>query len=129
VLRHLLEHVVAELKGQLPIWFQIHQGLVTGKDPYTCERKVTPRPPGAGLFEMSLTDREKHLLERLGTAGKAVELRSGEIETARQLEVVDLVFLVPDGSSRAVITPKGRRLLAGEEVAAQKTKKKPPSLE
>ena len=24
--------------------------LVTGKNPYECERKVTPRPPGAGIF-------------------------------------------------------------------------------
>jgi len=56
VLRHLLEHVVEQLKAQLPTWFQIHQGLVTGKDPYTCERKVTPRPPGAGPIVDSMDD-------------------------------------------------------------------------
>jgi hypothetical protein len=50
VLRHCLEHTVAELKSQLPTWWQIHEAGVTGKNPYDCERKVTPRPPGAGLF-------------------------------------------------------------------------------
>ena len=31
VLRHCLEHIVAELKSQLPTWWQMHEGLVTGK--------------------------------------------------------------------------------------------------
>ena len=56
VLRHCLEHIVAELKSQLPTWWQMHEGLVTGKNPYACERKVTPRPPGAGIFHGSMED-------------------------------------------------------------------------
>ena len=28
----------------------------TGKDPYDCERRVTPRPPGAGLFVDSMDE-------------------------------------------------------------------------
>jgi hypothetical protein len=50
VLRHCLEDVVAEIKQRLPTWWQIHEANVTGKSPYDCERKITPRPPGAGIF-------------------------------------------------------------------------------
>ena len=56
VLRHCLEHIVAELKSQLPTWWQMHEGLVTGKNSYECERKVTPRPPGAGIFHGSMDE-------------------------------------------------------------------------
>ncbi len=56
VLRHLLEHVVAQLKQQLPTWWQIHEATVTGKSPYDCERKETPRPPGAGIFLIGSLD-------------------------------------------------------------------------
>ena len=56
VLRYLLEHMVAEMKSKLPTWHQIHQGLVTGKNPYECKRKVTPRPPGAGMFLGSMEE-------------------------------------------------------------------------
>ncbi len=58
---------------------------------------------------------EQRLLERLGAEGRAVELRSGEIAAAMELNKVDLVFLVRDGSGGAVITPRGRRLLAEQE--------------
>jgi len=44
-------------------------------------------------------------------------LKSGEINIARELEKADLVFLMPDGSGGAVITPRGRRLLAELESA------------
>jgi hypothetical protein len=60
-----------------------------------------------------LTERERQLLEKLGIEGKATELGSDEVLTAKALERADLVFLVSDGTGRAVITPKGRRLLAG----------------
>ena len=40
VLRHCLEHFVAELKSQLPTWWQMHEGLVTGKNSYECELAV-----------------------------------------------------------------------------------------
>ncbi len=51
-----LEYTVASLKMQLPTWWQIHEAAVAGKNPYDCERKVTPRPPGAGLFVQSMED-------------------------------------------------------------------------
>ena len=56
VLRHYLEGTVAEIKQRLPTWWQIHEGLVTGKNPYECERKVTPRPPGSGIFHGSMDE-------------------------------------------------------------------------
>ena len=64
---------------------------------------------------MVLTDQERQLLERLGAEGKAAELTSNEIKAAKALESADLVFLVPDGTGTAVITPRGRRVLAGLE--------------
>jgi len=59
-----------------------------------------------------LTEQERELLERLSAEGKATELRSGESHGAKALEKADLVFLVPGGTGRAIITPRGRRLLA-----------------
>ena len=53
---YLAEHIVAELKSQLPTWWQMHEGLVTGRNPCECERKVTPRPPGAGIFHGSMDE-------------------------------------------------------------------------
>ena len=73
---------------------------------------------------MGLTQDEQRLLERLGAEGKATLLHSGEIGAAKALERADLVFLVPDGSGKAVITPRGRRLLA--ELEQSKKSKKPP---
>ena len=54
VLRHILEHTVAELKSQLPTWHQLLQANATGRSPYEFERVLTPRPPGAGLFVDSI---------------------------------------------------------------------------
>jgi hypothetical protein len=59
-------------------------------------------------------------------AGEATSLRSGEIAAAKALEKADLVFPVPDGSGKAVITPKGRRLLA--ELARKPPKPPKPPL-
>ena len=56
LLRFFLEHLVADIKSKLPTWWQIHEGLVTGKNPYECERKITPRPPGAGMFLGSMEE-------------------------------------------------------------------------
>ncbi len=64
---------------------------------------------------MEFSPDEQRLLERLGAEGRAVELRSGEIAAAMELNKADLVFLVRDGSGGAVITPRGRRLLAEQE--------------
>jgi ribosomal protein S19E (S16A) len=68
-----------------------------------------------------MTDAERKLLERLAAEGKATRLALGEIEAAKSLEADGLVFLVPD---TAVVTPKGRRLLAKEE--AKPKRGKPP---
>ncbi len=75
---------------------------------------------------VKLTSDEQGLLERLSAEGKVTALKSGEIGIARALEMADLVFLMPDGSGGAVITPRGRRLLAELETA-MKSLKKPPS--
>jgi hypothetical protein len=56
LLRFFLEHLVVDIKQRLPTWWQIHEGLVTAKNPYECERKVTPRPPGAGMFLGSMEE-------------------------------------------------------------------------
>ena len=76
---------------------------------------------------LTLSDPERRLLERLAEAGKPTPLFSGEIKIARSLETADLVFLVRDGDprdvGRAIITPKGRRLLAELE----QNPPKPPS--
>ncbi len=69
-----------------------------------------------------LTKSEQQLLERLGAEGKITALRSGEIAAAMELNKVDLVFLVRDGSGGAVITPRGRRLLAEFERAKKLVK-------
>jgi hypothetical protein len=74
-----------------------------------------------------LTSDEQHLLERLGSAGQAIPLQSGDVAAAKSLEKADLVFLVPDGSGKAVITPRGRRLLAELEVSKKVKRVKPPS--
>jgi len=72
---------------------------------------------------VKLTKDEQRLLERLGAEGKVTALKSGEIAIARALEQADLVFLVPDGSGSAVITPRGRRLLAELESAINSAKR------
>ncbi len=72
----------------------------------------------------ALTDKERDLLDRLAVAGKATRLLDEELATAKALEAVGLIFLV---GLTAVVTPKGRRILAGEEIEAKKAGKKPPS--
>jgi hypothetical protein len=64
VLRHLLENVAAQLKDQLPTWWQIHQGDITKRNPYEFERRVTPRPPGAGLFVDSMDELRDEVVRR-----------------------------------------------------------------
>ena len=75
---------------------------------------------------VEVTNEERRLLERLGAEGNVTALKSGEISAAMELEKVDLVFLVRDGTGGAVITPKGRRLLAALEQKPPK-RPKPPS--
>jgi hypothetical protein len=48
LLRFFLEHTVADIQKKLPTWAQINEANCTGKNPYDCERRVTPRPTGGG---------------------------------------------------------------------------------
>ena len=78
---------------------------------------------------LNLSDPERKLLERLGEAGKPTSLLSGELNSASSLERADLVFLVRDGDlsdiGSAIITPRGRRLLAELEQKPPKPPKPP----
>jgi hypothetical protein len=64
----------------------------------------------------SLTDKERSLLERLAVEGKATSLIADDLELALSLEADRLLFFVRDpaggASACAVISPRGRRLLA-----------------
>ena len=66
-----------------------------------------------------MTDLERELLERLAAEGKATRLALSEIDTAKSLEASGFVFLVGD---TAIVTPKGRRLLAKEETKLKRGK-------
>ena len=75
-----------------------------------------------------LTDSERKPFERLAAEGKATRLLDEEPATAKTLEGDGFELLV---GGDAIITPKGRRLPAGEEQEQAKktvTKKPPPSL-
>ena len=76
----MLEHTVAEIKQRLPTWWQIHMALVTGKNAYEFERKVTPRPPGAGIFLGSMEELRADVVRNgLGVieGGRVGLMRSG----------------------------------------------------
>jgi hypothetical protein len=59
-----------------------------------------------------VTDQERQLLERLAAEGKPTRLVEEELQVAKSLEADGLVFLIRN-TLDAVITPKGRHLLAG----------------
>jgi hypothetical protein len=59
-----------------------------------------------------LEDRERQLLERLAAEGKATKLYVEDLPVAKSLVSAGLLFLVGENEPYAVITPKGRRLLA-----------------
>ena len=61
-----------------------------------------------------MTDSERQLLERLAAVGKASRLTLGEVQVAKSLENDGLLFMVRD-TANAIITPKGRHVLAGNE--------------
>jgi len=72
-----------------------------------------------------LEDRERQLLERLAAEGKATKLYVEDPAVAKELVSAGLLFLVGEIEPYAVITPKGRRLLA--ELARKPPKPpKPP---
>jgi hypothetical protein len=76
---------------------------------------------GRGEIDVS-TERERQLLKRLAAEGKATRLLDEELGTAKALEADGLLFLV---GLTGVVTPKGRRLLAGEEQPRKPDKKAP----
>ncbi len=88
-----------------------------------CASRLRPRRDGLSETVVALTKDEQRLLDRLSAESRVTALTSVEINMAKALERADLVFLVPDGSGGAVITPKGRRLLA--ERARRNSAKKP----
>ncbi len=69
----------------------------------------------------ALSERERQLLDRLAAEGKPTRLLDEEPALVRQLEADGLVFLV---GLRAIVTPKGRRLLAKD---AKKPKRDTPA--
>jgi len=74
---------------------------------------------------VSLTDPERQLLERLAGEGKSTRLYEGDMPVAKSLEGVGLVFLIGEVEPCAVITPKGRRLLAELDQKPPKRPKPP----
>jgi hypothetical protein len=73
----------------------------------------------------SLTEPERELLKRLAAEGKSTRLDEADLPVARSLEGVGLLFLIGEVEPYAVITPRGRRLLA--ELARKPPKPpKPP---
>ncbi len=61
-----------------------------------------------------LTERERKFLERLADEGKATRLTLAELEVAKSLEADGLVFMIGN-TLDAIITPKGRHVLAVNE--------------
>jgi hypothetical protein len=73
----------------------------------------------------SLTEPERQLLDRLAAEGKATRLYESDLPVAKSLESIGLLFLIGEVEPYAIITPKGRRLLA--ELARKPPKPpKPP---
>jgi len=90
---------------------------------YLCCGKLLTGDERIAKAMASLNERERLLLEKLGAEGKVTELKSDEVHVAKTLEKADLVFLVRDGTSGAVITPRGRRLLAELEQSKKSAKR------
>jgi hypothetical protein len=76
----------------------------------------------------SLTEPERQLLERLASEGKSTRLYEADVPVAKSLEGVGLLFLIGQVEPSAVITPKGRRLLAERDRKPPKPPKPPSSL-
>ena len=75
---------------------------------------------------MKLRDVERQLLEKLAAEGKTMRLYAEDLPVAKALEVVGLLFLIGQDEPYAVITPKGRNLLA--ELRVPPVLKPPSSL-
>jgi hypothetical protein len=61
-----------------------------------------------------LTEMERNLLERLAQAGKPTELQAEDLMLGKTLEHRGLMLFIRD-TALAVITPRGRHALTGEE--------------
>ena len=85
---------------------------------------VKERIAGQGVALVTIA--EHRLLGRLAAKGKPTRLAHGEVEAAKSLERDGYVFMV--GSIAAIITPRGRHLLAGDEQPKKPDKKQPPTL-
>jgi hypothetical protein len=75
----------------------------------------------------TLTEPERQLLEKLAAEGKATSLMSEDLELALSLEADRLLFFVRDplggANACAVISPRGRRMLADLERKPKPSKK------
>jgi hypothetical protein len=75
---------------------------------------------------MILRDVERQLLEKLAAEGKTTRLFAEDLPIAKALEAVGLLFLIGQDEPYAVITPKGRNVLA--ELRLPRVLKPPSSL-
>ena len=71
---------------------------------------------------MILGEPERQLLERLAAEGKPTRLTAEELQTAKSLETAGLLFQIKN-TADAIITPKGRNLLASKGFEARSAKK------
>jgi hypothetical protein len=65
-----------------------------------------------------MTEAKRRLLQRLAEAGKPTTLDVDELVLAQALASEGLLFMIKD-TADAIITPKGRHMLAGIEVAGR----------
>ena len=72
-----------------------------------------------------LTNDERQLLDRIAAEGKSTRLYEADVPIAKSLEGVGLLFLIGQAEPYAVITPKGRRLLADLDRKPPKRPKPP----
>ena len=70
----------------------------------------------------ALIERDRKMLERLAAEGKPTRILDEELGLAKELERAELFFLA---GAYAVITPRGRRLLAALESKPPKPPKPP----
>jgi hypothetical protein len=66
-----------------------------------------------------VTEQDQQLLERLADAGKATTLLADDFAIAKLLEADGMIFIIHD-SADAIITPKGRNLLAANDLGKRR---------
>jgi hypothetical protein len=72
-----------------------------------------------------VTDDERQLLDRLAAEGKATRLYEDDLHVALSLKTSGMLFLIGEDEPYAVITPKGRQMLADLECKPPKPPKPP----